>query len=191
MGRTTSTTPETAASKAMAATEYAVEQLTAPADMWATLAPPVRMPDRKVDLSARINVIEDVPEPIRQRAEASLAINTERVKAAGKSTAMRPRVDYDWLVQPVADIDMAQAFARLLTRYAKYRPSDKPIPHEGPSVLRGQVTARVSDATYYRTNDTGQTVACGQVSEGAYLGVRYSVRPFEQRGSAARLPGTV
>ncbi len=164
----------------------------APADQfdWSELAPSVAMPTKAAPSDIRVDVITTTPVPIMMRAEASLGLNTLAVKKAGTSSAKRKRIDYDWRVQPVASTEQGAKFAALLVRYAKYRPSDSVILYADTDSPKGQVTARCGETTWYRTTDDGIVIATTEGAEGAYLGIRYSVRPFEQRGSTARLPGT-
>jgi hypothetical protein len=157
---------------------------------WAALSVPVTMANKTTPSDIKVNVLETVPDPIRQRAEQSLTINVERVKAVASSTAKRPRIDYHWELQAVADKAMGDEFVKLIGKYAKYRPSDKDIPHAGPNSPKGQVTARCGDPGHYRKMEDGQYVTTDPKHADAFMGVRYSVRPFEQRGDRARLPGT-
>lgn len=157
---------------------------------WGALAAPIAMPTKNTFTGITVDAVGTTPEPIRQRAEASLIINTARVKAKATSTASRPRVDYHWDMQPVADKDMGEQFIKLLTRYAKYRPTSVAIPHAGPDSPTGQVTVRTGEVNHYRKDSSGDQVVCQPDADGAQLGVRYSVRPLEQRSSTRRLPGT-
>src|SRR5215469_9929569 len=100
-----------------------------PADPWAELAPAVAMPTKQGFTGISIDVLAKVPEPIRQRAESSLTVNAARVAAKAGSTAKRVHVNYHWDLQPVSTRQLGEEFAKLLTKYAKYRPADKPIPH--------------------------------------------------------------
>lgn len=157
---------------------------------WDELPEPVAMPNKQSTGDIKVNVLETVPEPIRVRAEASLAINVKRVAAKASSTAKRARIDYHWDVQPIKDAEQGARFGKLITKYAKYRPSDKDIPHMADGAPKGQVTARTGDPGYFVKGADGVPVAAAQGDEGAFYGMRYSVRPFEQRGDSARLPGT-
>jgi hypothetical protein len=157
---------------------------------WDQLAPPLESPTKVAGADAKVDVLTVVPEPIRARAEASLSINTQRVAAGTTSQAARPRVDYWWDVQPVPDEERGKEFAAFLVKYAKYRPADKPVPHAAANSPKGQVTARPQAPGWWRKTEDGKSVACTQDATGAFLGVRYSVRPFEQRKDSARLPGT-
>jgi hypothetical protein len=157
---------------------------------WGTLDAPIAMPARNTFSGIKVDVIKGVPEPLRQRAESQLVINTERVKAAASSTAKRSRVDYHWDLQRVTTSDMGDQFVKLLTKYAKYRPAEGDIPHSGPNVAKGQVTARCGATGHFVKDSDGHYVAADKDAEGAIMGVRYSVRPFEQRGDTQRLPGT-
>jgi hypothetical protein len=158
---------------------------------WGTLDAPHAMATKQsTPGTIKVKVLETVPEPIRQRAEQSLTINTERVKAVANSTAKRPRIDYHWDLQPVPDTETGDKFVKLVTKYAKYRPADQEIPHAGPASPKGQVTARCGNVGHYRKVSDGEYVACADTAEGAFMGVRYSVRPHEQRTTTARLPGT-
>lgn len=157
---------------------------------WSTLAAPVVMATKTSFSGVKVNVLESVPAPIRERAEASLTINTERVKAKPKGNAKRARVDYHWSLQQVPDLATGEQFIKLLAKYAKYRPADGDIPHAGPTSPKGQVTARTGDTRHFRKVADDEYVACEATTAGAFLGLRYSVRPFEQRADAARLPGT-
>jgi hypothetical protein len=157
---------------------------------WDALPVPVAMANKAGPSAIRVNVLETVPEPIRQRAERSLLINVERVRAVAGSSAKRPRIDYHWELQAVPDAEMGALFVKLITKYAKYRPDGADIPHAGPNAPKGQVTARCGDVAWYRTTADGEHVVTVKDADGAYLGVRYSVRPFEQRATTGRLPGT-
>jgi hypothetical protein len=157
---------------------------------WATLPVAVPMPNKQVVTAIKVDVLASVPEPIRQRMEASLTINTERVKAKTTTAAKRPRVDYHWELQPVTNEEMGAAFVKLATKYAKYRPADKDIPHIGPTSPKGQITVRAGAPNHYRKLTDGTYEQCDKSTEGAFYGVRYSARPFEQRQDAKALPGT-
>lgn len=157
---------------------------------WNALAAPVAMATRTVPSSATVNVLESVPEPIRLRAETSLSINVERAKAVARSTAKRPRIDYHWELQQVPDEETGNLFARLIARYARYRPSEGVIPGAAANLPNGQVTARCGAVGWYVKAADGQVTPSGPVNDQAFLGVRYSVRPFERRSTTARLPGT-
>lgn len=157
---------------------------------WGTLAAPHAMATKTSVGSIKVDVIKTVPEVIRQRAESSLTINVERVKAVANSNAKRPRIDYHWDLQPVPNKDTGEQFDKLLTKYAKYRPADVEIPHAGPNAPKGQVTARTGGVGTYRKTGDGEYIACDATADGAFMGVRYSVRPFEQRSTTARVPGS-
>lgn len=157
---------------------------------WNELDAPIVMPSRTVTTAATANVLETVPEQIRARAEASLRHNTDaKAKTAG-STAKRARVFYHWDFQPVKDDKMAAAFDRLITKYAKYRPNIDGVPFAHADSPRGQVTARTGAPGWFTRTEDGEFVPCTPPTEGAMYGLRYSVRPFEQRKDTARLPGT-
>jgi len=157
---------------------------------WDTLPEPVAMPTRVVEVRISPKVLESVPEPIRKRAETSLAINAELVAKKEGSTSARKRVNYRWDVQRVATTEMGVKFKNMLVKYAKYRPADVDIPHRADNSPKGQVTARAGAPTYYVTNEDGTYAEANESAPGAYLGVRYSVRPFEARSDAARAPGS-
>lgn len=157
---------------------------------WATLAPAVAMPNKPVVSAIKVDVLASVPEPIRMRVEASLTINTERVKAKASSSAKRARVDYHWDCQQVTDDKMGAEFVKLATKYAKYRPSAHDIPHKAPTSPPGQITVRAGAPGHYRKGEDGVPVSCEPTDEGAFYGVRYSARPFEQRQDTKALPGT-
>jgi hypothetical protein len=93
-------------------------------------------------------------------------------------------------LQAFGDKDTGEKFVKMLTKYAKYRPSEGDIPHAGPTSPKGQVTVRTGDVRHYRKVADDEYVATEPATEGAFWGVRYSVRPLEQRGDTARLPGT-
>lgn len=157
---------------------------------WNTLDAPISMPNHVSPTDIKVNVLETVPEPIRVRAEASLAMNVVRVAKAAQSTAKRARVDYEYRVQPVPSVKVGDDFKAQLVKYAKYRPADKPVPHADAAAPKGQVTVRAGNTMYYRNQHDGIPEACDATADGAYLGVRYSVRPLEQRSDTHRLPGT-
>ena len=179
---------------------------------WADLADEVEMPSKPVFSGIRANVLVTVPEPIRRKAERSLTINAARVAAKADSTAKRSRVVYHWAIQPVPDEQKGNEFVKALTKYAKYRPTPQAehdescailgdgetpactcpasIPFAGDKSPAGQVTARCGSVSHYAKGEDGTYASCPADAEGAILGVRYSVRPFEQRGDTARVPGT-
>lgn len=157
---------------------------------WDTLPEPVAMPAKVVNVDIKANVVDSVPAPIRMRAEASLAINAAKVAKKAGSTSARKRVDYDWPVQRVASEKMGADFKRLVVKYAKYRPSEGEIPFKGDDSPVGQVTARAGDPTWFVLKEDGTYSEAAQTDDGAFLGVRYSVRPFEARSDSARVPGT-
>lgn len=161
-----------------------------PASEWDELAAPVVMPNTMSSTNTPIDVLAIVPEPIRIRAEANLAVNTVRVGAQAGSQASRPRVDYHWEVQRVRDEAQGKAFAEFLVKYAKHRPDTKDIPHRDAKAPTGQVTARPQAPAFYRLLADGKPIATDEKADGAFLGVRYSVRPFEQGKGTKRLPGT-
>lgn len=157
---------------------------------WDDLRPPVLSPLTAVNSSIKATILDTTPEPIRQRAERSLFENALRVTAASSSSSARPRVDYRWDVQPVPTTEKGAEFAKLIIRYAKYRPENANIPFAAPGVLMGQVTARCGNPSWFRTDDKGVATHALSHEDGAFLGVRYSVRPFEARKDTKRLPGT-
>jgi hypothetical protein len=175
------TDPQTPGTTPDAATEFD----------WNELDGPLEMPSKQGQAVTRIDVITEIPELIRARAEESLGINAVRVAAKLTSRASRPRVDYFWLIQPVKSEAMGKKFCDLMLRYAKYRPSDGVIPFIGEESPMGQVTCRMGEIGWYKTDANNENIACTATAEGAFLAVRYSVRPFEQRSSASRLPGQV
>jgi hypothetical protein len=171
----------------------AIEQAAAKATVvydWSALAAPVVTANKQTPSSIKVDVIASVPEPIRQRAEASLSINVERVKAAARSSAKRARVDYHWELQAVPDEATGNLFVKLITKYAKYRPPEGAVPLAAQNAPRGQVTARCGAVAWYRSVADMEYVACDKTAEAAFMGVRYSVRPFEQRGDTRKLPGS-
>jgi len=158
---------------------------------WSELDAPVAMPNKVTVSNTHVDVITLIPEPIRQRAETSLTVNAARVAAKAGSTAKRSRIDYHWSVQPVASKEMGAKFVALLAKYAKHRPSDVDVPHAGPDSPKGQVTARTGEPAHYVKGADGVPEAATPTADGAWLGVRYSVRPFEQRKDTARMPNPV
>lgn len=167
----------------------AITDTPAPSE-WAALDTPFDMPNRQNFGSIKVNVLESIDQNIRVRAEASLAINTVQVNAKTDSNAKRPRINYAWAVQKVASVEQGQRFSKALAKYAKYRPSEGNIPYRVEHSPMGQVTCRTGDVMHYKLDDSGVPFACGEKDDGAFLGLRYSVRPLEQRGDAKRLPGT-
>jgi hypothetical protein len=172
------------------ATDLASGTLTPEPFSWGDMPAPVLMPTRPPVTVHAVDVISEIPEPIRMRAESSLARNTLALAKSAGSQAKRPRIDYVWSVQQVASAEMGAEFVKLITRYCKYRPSGKPIPHADADSKPGQVTVRCGEVTQYRKAADGTLIACAPDADGAFTGVRYSVRPYEQRGTTARLPGT-
>lgn len=161
-----------------------------PVSEWDELEPAVAMPNTVSVGNIKVNVLESVSDAIRSRAEASLAANAKAVADKADSTAKRPRVNYHWAVQKLASKEQGERFGKALSRYGKYRPATGDIPHRAEHSPMGQVTVRTGVICHYKLNDEGVPAVCGEKDEGAYLGLRYSVRPLEQRGDANRLPGT-
>lgn len=157
---------------------------------WDDLQPVVAMPNKTTPGDFKVNVLESVHAAIRERAEASLAINAKRVADKAGSNAKRARVDYHWDVQPFTLKPTAEGFVKQLAKYARYRPSTGDIPFKAENSPMGQVTCRTGDITWYKTGADGVPTACAATDDGAYLGLRFSVRPLEQRGGSKRLPGT-
>lgn len=175
--------------QADAAQEDGAQADATPVDEWDALPEPKVMENKTVATGSRANVLVTIPAPIRKRAEQSLTENSKRKAAAAASNATRLRVDYHWQIQPVTSIEQGKRFADALTKYAKYRPENLPIEFIGPDSPLGQITARCGDVSWYFTHEDGETTTSDASTQGAYLGVRYSVRPFEARNTAARVPG--
>jgi hypothetical protein len=148
------------------------------------------MPNKQTVGNIKVDVLKSVPEPLRLRAEASLAVNAKAVADKSGSEAKRARVNYCWDVQAVTDKAMGDALDKLWAKYAKYRPSEGDIPHRAENSPMGQITVRTGQPGYYKLGDDGVPVACTASDEGAFYGLRYSFRPLEQRGDPKRLPGT-
>lgn len=172
-----------AAAAAMAATDP-------PQDEWAALPAAVPMPAKKAAPPVRPNVLETVPDPIRERLEQSLALSCKAKAKAAASSAKRPRIDYDWQLQPVSDVDQGKRFIGHCAKYAKYRPTNTTIPHRQDGTPDGQITVRTGDPLFFIATDKGYDVAPDAKAEGAFLAVRFSARPFENRNDTARLPGS-
>lgn len=168
----------------------APEQSQEPEWTWDNLPEPAEMPEKVAFTGIKANVLTTVPEPIRQRAETSLGVNAKRVAAKAGSAAKRSRVNYHWSLQIVPSEQRGNEFIKAIIKYAKYRPSDVEIPHALEGSPTGQVTARCGAVSHYRREDDGTYVATDPTTAGAVLAVRYSVRPFEQRGDTARVPGS-
>lgn len=186
-------TPQTAPSSTETAPDASDGQ-TAPdaaASPWDALQAVVAMPSKPTGIgNFKVNVLKNVHPAIRQRAEASLAINTAAVADKAGSKSSRPRVDYHWDVQPVIDKAMAEAFDKAISKYAKYRPAEGDIEFKADESPMGQVTCRTGVPTHYKLPEDGVPVVCNENDEGAFWGIRYSVRPLEVRGDSKRLPGT-
>lgn len=161
-----------------------------PVSEWDELEPAVSMPNKVSVGNIKVNVLESVPEAIRSRAEASLALNAKAVADKPATNAKRARVNYHWDVQRVASKEQGERFDKAISKYGKYRPATGDIPHRAEHSPMGQITVRTGVVCHYRNDDKGIPTVCGEKDEGAYLGLRYSVRPLEQRGDANRLPGT-
>lgn len=157
---------------------------------WTKLDEPIDHPNTTSVGDIKVDVIASVPEPIRKRAEECLGINTKRVAAKAGSQGKRPRVDYAWFIQPLASAGMGEQFSKLITKYAKFRPNAIPIPFAADGVMAGQVTARCGNVGYFVKGEDDKYTACDKGTKGAFLGMRYSVRPREQRKDTARVPGT-
>lgn len=157
---------------------------------WATLPEPIPMPSKVAFTGFTVDVIAKVPAIIRERAEKSLAINTVRVAKAASSDAKRARVDYLWDIQPVPTKERGEEFKALITKYAKYRPESDDLAYADPVSPKGQVTVRCGDPAYYAKAEDGTYFMPALTTPDAFLAVRYSVRPLEQRTATKRLPGT-
>lgn len=190
MANTKPNTPATPDAPQTDATPAPAANGTADPFDWSALAAPIVMPTKTVATAITANVLETVPEQIRQRAEASLKHNTAAKAAKAASTAKRARIIYHWDFQPVTDDKMAAAFDRLITKYAKYRPNIDNVPFADEKSPRGQVTARTGNPGYFVCTAEGEFTPCKHDTKGAMYGLRYSVRPFEQRQDTSRLPGT-
>lgn len=156
---------------------------------WSELAAPVAMPNKPVTTPKKVDVLAEVPEPIRQRIEHSLMKTVARYAAKADSKAKRVRVDPYWSIQPVPDEERGAEFVKLATRYAKYRPADKEVPHADPESPKGQITVRCGAVTRYRQTDSGPVASPDAKPEESFLGVRFSARPFEGRKDTAKTPG--
>lgn len=159
-------------------------------DEFASLPPPVAHNPGDSKRDYRFDAIAGTSEHIRQRAEQSLAVNAKRVAAKDASTAARPRVNYHWDIQPVKDAHQGSRFVRALEKYAKYRPDHENIPFRGIDAPWGQVTARCGAPILWVTDDGTDRPRVAADTDPGYWGVRYSVRPLEQRGAKHRLPGS-
>ena len=158
---------------------------------WSDLPASIAAPTRTTVVAAKVDVLTEVPEPIRIRAEMSLAKTVARIKAKANSQAARVRIDPAWQIQEVFSEQMGKEFARLLTRYCKYRPADKPVPHADSDSPKGQVTVRVGNVQKFKDTADGWIAMREGDTAAGMLGVRYAVKPFETRKGQARLPGTV
>jgi hypothetical protein len=184
------TTPETTnPSQPAEQSRYVI--LAAPAAFdWDTLGDVLVMPNKVGTPSTVVDVMTTVPAAIRRRAEANLAANAIAVAKVSESTARKPRPDYVWVVQPVPTREIGLDFCGHLVQYAKYRPASATLEYAHLNAPRGQVTARFGEPSWYVNGLGDVPVAATEAADGAYLGVRWSVRPFENRSGAARLPGT-
>ena len=157
---------------------------------WNDLETPLLMPDRIAYPPVARDVISEVPAAIRMRIEDQLAINVVAIKKAAVSAAKRPRIDYEYRVQRVPDTKVGEEYREYLKLYAKHRPEDGTIPHKHGTSPFGQITIRTGEVRAYRLLSSGIPVACDATEDGAFLGVRYSARPFEERSGARKLPGS-
>lgn len=157
---------------------------------WDELEPAVSMPNKVSVGNIKVDVLTSVPEAIRSRAEASLALNAKAVADKSGSNAKRARVNYRWDVQKLASKEQGERFDKAITKYGKYRPATGDIPHRAEHSPMGQITVRTGVVCHYKLDAKGIPTVCNEKDEGAYLGIRYSVRPLEQRGDTNRLPGT-
>lgn len=163
----------------MTTTAPPAETTAPPAYDWDALLPAAEAPAKISVVSAKVDVIAEIPATIRGRAEDSLrkfvAAKAAYVAAGNKIDNFRPT----WEAQPVADVAMGEALRKLFARYAKYRP-DTFEGHDATTPT-GQITIR-----------TGQPGPCkvrnadGSITE-LPMAVRYSARPLE---GSNRLPGT-
>lgn len=171
------------------AAELSPDATAAPSE-WDELDAPVAMASKRTMGDIKVNVLESVHAAIRERAENSLAVNAKAVAAKPAVDGKRPRVDYLWAVQPLASKEQGVRFGKAIEKYAKYRPATGDIPFKDDASPMGQVTCRTGVVTHYRLDESGTPTACSESDEGAYLGLRYSVRPLEVRNTTNRLPGT-
>lgn len=190
MSRTPTPAPHIAEPAHDLVTDQPAEQSSPVMPGWSDLAAPITMPSKLTATNVSVNVLQTIPFTIRARAEYSLTANVKAVADAAGSNAKRPRVNYHWEVQPVPSENIGNDFIALITRYAKNRPDQDGIEYAHPDSPRGQVTARTGNPAFYVIGTDGILVAATKDTDGAFLGVRYSVRPFQRRADIARLPGT-
>ena len=151
---------------------------------WDNLAAPVVLPKPKQKVQYSGDVIAAVPATIRERVEKLLAVNVARVAATSSSTAARPRVDYEWYLQPVPDKERAESFSKLVAKYCRNRPSTDTIPFRHESSPLGPITVRFAETGYYKTLDDGDVAPCASTADKAMLCVRYSARQFQARSDS-------
>lgn len=157
---------------------------------WTEMVAPIASATKSSVIGRKVDVLAEVPEPIRQRIEVSLMKTVARIAAKKGSTAKRVRIEPYWTIQPVASQEMGDEFAKLATKYGKYRPAEGDIPHADADSPKGQITVRCGKVTRYRQTDDGPVADENADADGSFLGVRFSARPFEARKDTAKVPGT-
>lgn len=158
---------------------------------WDELIPDVAAPAPTSQVGANFKV-EDVPAPLRQRIEQSLALSVTKIEEAIKAGTKRESVPPQWRLQAMPNQAMADEAVKLMRKYGQRRP-EKDIPFYAPGTPVGQITVRVApvlygtdeqvaaDAKRDAKNRTGVRKAPKDVKPGLYL--RYAAKPLEGKKS--------
>ena len=150
---------------------------------WDTLLPSTDAPAHIVSTGTKVDVIRDVPLPVRMRVEGSLIATilakVEWVTAGRKVENFKPV----WKLQPVADEAQGKEFVKLVTKYAKYRPQH--WEQRDTRTPEGQITVRTGAPTLVKKDPVS-----GADVETPYWAVRYQAKVLEAKKDTARVPGS-
>lgn len=171
----------------------------APAFNWDELVPEIDAPAAASNVGAQFK-LEDVPEALRKRIEASLAQTVKAIAEAAKKNVKAESVAPQWKLQPVPSQDVADEAVKLMRKYGQRRPdADIPFYQTGSPV--GQITVRCAPVLYGTPDEVS---ADGKLDEKKRRGVRtapkgaddkplasgwyirYAAKPLEGKGRSAR-----
>jgi hypothetical protein len=164
-------------------TAPAAEPTPKPVYNWDELLPSTDAPAHVVSVSAPVDVLTEIPSPIRHRIEGSLMASIE-AKFAHVNAGKNPK-DFRpvWKLQRVTDEAQGKEFIRLINRYAKFRPDHwEGRDSRTPS---GQITVRTGVPALVKKAENGSILP----EDAQYWAVRYQAKPLESKDTK-RLPGS-
>ena len=151
---------------------------------WEGLLPPMNAPASTYTAGGRFT-IDQIPAPIRERVEVSLAHTMAALRDADSKGTKRQNVPPQWKLQPVTGPEMAKDFVKLARKYGQNRP-EKDIPHYVAGSPVGQITVRLGVIRYVPANGTvpegarpAPKDANGQELPAGWY-VRYAAKPLEK-----------